>query len=445
MTTKFEKIGPTTGKLSFTIDKDTVKSGLDRTFKKVKGNLNVPGFRKGKLPRKMFDKMYGEEALYEDTLNDILPFAYQQALNEEGIEPVGQPQIDAESMEKGQDWELVAEVTLKPEVELGQYKGLEVAKQERDVSDEEVEESLKRRQERAAELTIKDGKAEEGDTVVIDFKGFKDGEEFEGGQADNFSLELGSGQFIPGFEDQLIGVSPEEEVKVEVTFPEDYQAEDLAGREAVFEVTVHEVKSKELPELDDEFAKDEDEDVESIDELRQKIRQELEEGRAQAAEEARDDEAIRKAVENADIPEIPQAMADEEVNRQMEMYLGNMQQQGISPEMYFSMTGTSEDDLREQFEDGAEFNVRTNLVLQAIVEAENIEVNEEEMDEEIADLAEQYNMEESRVREVLSPDLLQNDISLKKAIDLITSTAKETEEATASQESEADKEAEEAE
>ena len=183
MTTKFEKIGPTTGKLSFTIDKDTVKSGLDRTFKKVKGNLNVPGFRKGKLPRKMFDKMYGEEALYEDTLNDILPFAYQQALNEEGIEPVGQPQIDAESMEKGQDWELVAEVTLKPEVELGQYKGLEVAKQERDVSDEEVEESLKRRQERAAELTIKDGKAEEGDTVVIDFKGFKDGEEFEGGQA----------------------------------------------------------------------------------------------------------------------------------------------------------------------------------------------------------------------------------------------------------------------
>src|SRR5699024_5224533 len=236
MSTNFEKVGPTTGKLTFTIDNETVQKGLDRTFKKIRGRLNVPGFRKGKLPRKMFNKMYGEEALYEDTLNDLLPFAYQQAVIEQELEPVGQPEIDVESIEKGKDWEIVAEVTLQPEVELGDYKNLEVSKQDREVSDEDVEENLNLRRENAAELTLKDGKAEEGDTVVIDFKGFKDGEAFEGGESKNFSLELGSGQFIPGFEDQLVGASAEDEVEVTVTFPEDYQSEDLAGEEAIFEV-----------------------------------------------------------------------------------------------------------------------------------------------------------------------------------------------------------------
>src|SRR5699024_1174745 len=284
------------------------------------------------------------EALYEDTLNDLLPFAYQQAVIEQELEPVGQPEIDVESMEKGKDWEIVAEVTLKPEVELGDYKNLEVSKQDREVSDEDVEENLNLRRENAAELTLKDGKAEEGDTVVIDFKGFKDGEAFEGGESKNFSLELGSGQFIPGFEDQLVGASAEDEVEVTVTFPEDYQSEDLAGEEAIFEVKVHEVKSKELPELDDEFAKDEDDDVETLDELREKIRKDLEESRSQAADDARDDEAIRKAVENAEIAEIPHEMAHDEVHRQMEMYLNNLKQQGISPEMYYSMTGTTEAD-----------------------------------------------------------------------------------------------------
>lgn len=427
MSTKFEKVGPTTGKLTFTIDNETVQNGLDRTFKRIRGRLNVPGFRKGKLPRKMFNKMYGEEALYEDTLNDLLPLAYQQALAEEGIEPVAQPNIDIESMEKGEDWTVVAEVTLKPEVELGEYKDLEVSKQNREVTDEDVDQAIELRRNNAAELTLKEGKAEEGDTVVIDFKGFKDGEAFQGGEGKNFSLELGSGQFIPDFEDQLVGASAEEEVEVTVTFPEDYQAEDLAGQEAKFEVTVHEVKSKELPELDDEFAKDEDDEVETLDELRTKIREQLETGRAQAADEARDDEAIRKAVENADIPEIPHEMAHEEVHRQMENFLNNMQQQGISPEMYYSMTNTTEADLHEQFEEGAEFNVRTNLVLEAIVEAENIEVTDEEIDKEIADLAEQFGMEEDKVRGILSPELLKNDISLKKAIDLIVSTAKEAE------------------
>lgn len=426
MTVNFEKTGPTTGQLEFTIDRETVKQGLERTFKQVQKDLNVPGFRKGKVPRKIFNRMYGEEALYQDTLNDLLPFAYQEALNEAGIDPVAQPEVDAKSMEKGEDWELVAEVTLKPDVDLGQYKDLEVTKQDREVTDEAVEQNLESRRESLAELVVKDNEAEEGDTVVIDFEGFKDGEAFEGGQANNHSLEIGSGSFIPGFEEQLIGVKAGDEKDVTVTFPEDYQAEDLAGEEAVFKVTVHEVKTKEVPELDDEFAKDADEDVETLDELKEKIRKNLEEGRENSANDARDDEAIRKAVNNAEIEEVPYEMAHEEVHRQMDLFLNNLQQQGISPEMYYQMTNSSEADLHKQFEGEAEFNVRTNLVLEAISEEENIEVKDEEMDEEIQSLADQYNMPEEQVRSVLSPDLLQNDISMKKAIDVITSSAKET-------------------
>ncbi|MFL2060061.1 trigger factor [Marinilactibacillus psychrotolerans] len=426
MTTNFEKTGATSGRLTFSIDQETVKDGLDKTFKKVQKTLNVPGFRKGRVPRKMFNQMYGEAALYEDTLNDLLPDAYSKAVEEAGIEPVAQPNIDIESVEKGQDWKLIAEVTLKPEVELGEYKGLEVTKQDREVTEEAVEKNLQSRRENLAELTVKEDAAEEGDTVVIDFEGFNDGVAFEGGKGENHSLELGSNSFIPGFEEQLVGIKAGEEKEVTVTFPEEYQAEDLAGKEAVFNVKVHEVKSKELPELDDEFAKDADEDVETLDELKAKIRENLEEGRENSANDARDDEAIRKAVLNAKIEEIPHEMAHDEVHRQMDMFLNNLQQQGISAEMYYQMTNSSESDLHKQFEGEAEFNVRTNLVLEAIVEAENLEANEEDIEKEIKDLAAQYNMPEEQVRSVLSVDMLTKDISLKKAIDLITSTAKET-------------------
>ncbi|WP_225744162.1 trigger factor [Marinilactibacillus sp. Marseille-P9653] len=426
MATNFEKTGATSGRLTFSIDQETVKNGLDQTFKKVQKTLNVPGFRKGRVPRKMFNQMYGEAALYEDTLNDLLPDAYSKAVEEAGIDPVAQPNIDIESVEKGQDWKLVAEVTLKPEVELGQYKELEVTKQDREVTDEAVEKNLETRRENLAELTVKDTAAENGDTVVIDFEGFKGDTAFDGGKGENHSLELGSNSFIPGFEEQLVGVKAGEEKDVTVTFPEEYQAEDLAGEEAVFKVKVHEVKSKELPELDDEFAKDADEEVETLDELKAKIRKNLEEGRTNSANDARDDEAIRKAVENAKIEEIPHEMAHDEVHRQMDMFLNNLQQQGISPEMYYEMTNSTESDLHKQFEGEAEFNVRTNLVLEAIVEAEKLEADEADIEKEIKDLAGQYNMPEEQVRSVLSPDLLTRDISLKKAIDLITSTAKET-------------------
>ncbi|OJF92492.1 trigger factor, partial [Alkalibacterium sp. 20] len=416
METKFEKTGPTTGRLEFTIEQETVAKGLDKTFKKVQKTLNVPGFRKGRVPRRIFNQMYGESALYEDTLNDLLPAAYSQAIEEIDIEPVAQPDVDIKSVGKDQDWELTAELTLKPDVELGQYKDLDVVKQDREVSEEEVAESLEKRRQSLAELAIKEDAAEEGDTVVIDYEGFKDGEAFEGGKGENHSLELGSNSFIPGFEEKLIGVKVDDEKEVDLTFPEDYHSEDLAGQKVTFKVKVHEVKAKELPKLDDDFAKDLDEDVETFDELKEKARKELEENKETAANDSRDDEAIRKAVENANIEEIPKEMAHEEVHRQMEMFLNNLKQQGISAEMYYQMTGSTEADLHKQFEGEAEFNVRTNLVLEAIVEKENLEATEEDMEKETSDLAEQYNMDIEQVRKVLSPQLLNRDISLKKAI-----------------------------
>jgi trigger factor len=427
MAVNYEKTGPSTGELKFSIDREVVEKGLDKTFNQVKGSLQVPGFRKGRVPRKLFDQMYGEEALYEDTLNDLFPAAYTEALEEADIEDevVGQPAVKDISWEPGKDWELEVELPLKPEVKLGQYKDLEVTKNDREVTEEEVEESLENRRQEFAELVIKDEPAEDGDTVVIDYEGSVNGEVFDGGSAKNYSLELGSGSFIPGFEEQLVGVEAGSEVEVKVTFPEDYHAEDLAGAEAIFEVTVHEVKAKELPELDDEFAKDVDDEIETIDELREKVREELETARNAQADEVRDEEVIRKAVENAEVSEIPYDMSHEEVHRQMDLFYNNLNQNGMSPEMYFNITQTTEADLHQQFEVGAEDNVRTNLVLEAIVEEEGLESTEEEQEQEIKDLAEQYNLSEEQVREALSPELLNRDIAMKKAIDLITHSAKE--------------------
>ena len=423
MSAKWEKKGTNDGVLTFSIEQAVIEKGLTQALKK---NLNVPGFRKGKVSRTVFNRMYGEEALYEDALNAVLPEAYEAAVLEAGIEPVAQPKIDVESMNKGEDWVITAEVTVKPEVKLGEYKNLTVSKQDREVTDEDVEARLKREQESQAELVIKeDAAAENGDTVVIDFEGFLGDEAFEGGKCENYSLELGSNSFIPGFEDQLVGKKAGEEVEVNVTFPEDYQAEDLAGKEAVFKVTVHEVKAKELPELDDEFAKDVDDSVESLDELKEKFRKELTEAKEAAAEEAKDEEAIRLAVENAEIVELPHVMVHDEVHRSMDEFLNNMQRQGISPEMYYQLTGSTEEDLHKQFEGEAETRTKTNLVIEAVAKAENIEVTQEDIDAEVKDLAEQYNMPEAQVRKVLNNDMLEHDIRMKRAVETITETAVE--------------------
>ena len=426
MTAKWEKTGTNDGVLTFTIAQAEIQKGLTTAFNKVKGNLNVPGFRKGKVSRQVFNRMYGEEALYEDALNAVLPEAYEAAVKEAGIDPVAQPKIDVDSMEKGQDWVIKAEVTVKPEVKLGDYKELTVEKQDREVTEEDVDARIKREQEAQAELVIKeDEAAENGDTVVIDFEGFLGEETFEGGKGENYSLELGSNSFIPGFEEQLVGTKAGESKDVTVTFPEDYQAEDLAGKEAVFKVTVHEVKAKELPELDDEFAKDVDDSVESLAELKEKYRTELTETKEKAAEDAKDEAAIRQAVENAEIVELPHSMVHDEVHRSMDEFLNNMQRQGISPEMYYQLTGSTEADLHTQFEGEAETRVKTNLVIEAIAKAEGLEATEEDIENEIKELSEAYNMPVDQIKRVLTEDMLKHDITMKKAVELVTGTAKE--------------------
>lgn len=426
MTAKWEKTGTNDGVLTFSIEQAEIQKGLTTAFNKVKGNLNVPGFRKGKVSRQVFNRMYGEEALYEDALNAVLPEAYEAAVKEAGIDPVSQPKIDVDSMEKGQDWVIKAEVTVKPEVKLGDYKELTVEKQDREVTEEDVDARIKREQEAQAELVIKeDEAAENGDTVVIDFEGFLGEETFEGGKGENYSLELGSNSFIPGFEDQLVGVKAGESKEVNVTFPEDYQAEDLAGKDAVFKVTVHEVKAKELPELDDEFAKDVDDSVETLAELKEKYRKELTETKEKAAEDAKDEAAIRQAVENAEIVELPHSMVHDEVHRSMDEFLNNMQRQGISPEMYYQLTGSTEADLHQQFEGEAETRVKTNLVIEAIAKAEGLEATEEDIEKEIQELSEAYNMPVDQIKRVLTEDMLKHDITMKKAVEIVTGTAKE--------------------
>ena len=424
MTASFEKTGVNNGTLTFTIGQDMIAKGLDTAFNKVKKNLNVPGFRKGKVSRTVFNKMYGEEALYEEALNAVLPESYEAAVAESGIDPVAQPKIDIKSMNKGEDWEITADVIVKPEVKLGDYKNLEVSVDiEKDVTDADVDAKIEAAQKNLAELVIKEDAAENGDTVVIDFEGKVDGVAFDGGTAQNHSLELGSGSFIPGYEEQLVGHKAGETVEVTVTFPEDYQAEDLAGKEAVFTTTIHEVKSKEVPELDDELAKDIDEEVETLAELKAKYKAQLTEEKETQYTDAVETAAIEAAVANAEIVELPGEMVHDEVHRAMNEFLGNMQQQGISADMYYQLTGTSEEQLHTQFEGDADKRVRTNLVIEAVAAAENFETTQDEIDTEVAELAETYNMPKEQVEKLLPADMLKHDIAAKKAVEVITSTA----------------------
>ncbi|MEW4355177.1 trigger factor [Streptococcus pneumoniae] len=425
MSVSFETKETNRGVLTFTISQEQIKPALDKVFNDVKKNLNVPGFRKGRIPRPIFDQKFGEEALYQDALNALLPAAYEGAVAEAGIEVVAQPQFDIESMEKGQDWTITATVVTKPEVKLGAYKDLEVSVDvSKEVTDADVDAKIERERNNLAELVIKEDKAAEGDTVVIDFVGSVDGVEFDGGKGDNYPLELGSGQFIPGFEEQLVGHAAGETVDVNVTFPEDYQAADLAGKAAKFVTTIHEVKAKEVPALDDELAKDIDDEVETLDELKAKYRKELEAAKEIAYDDAVESAALDLAVENAEIVELPAEMIHEEVHRSMNEFLGNMQRQGISPEMYFQITGTTEDDLHKQYEGDAEKRTKTNLVIEAIAKAEGFEATDEEIEAEITSLASDYNMEVDQVRRLLSKDMLKHDIAIKKAVEVITSTAK---------------------
>ncbi|EAE0773853.1 trigger factor [Listeria monocytogenes] len=426
MSVKWEKQEGNVGKLTFEIEQEKVKEGLDRAFVKVRKTLNVPGFRKGKVPRQIFNQRFGEEALFQDALDILLPEVYSAAIDEAGIDPVDTPQVNIESMEKGETWVLTAEVTVKPEVKLGDYKGLEVEKRETELTTEELEAELKQLQERQAELVVKeDAPAENGDTVILDFKGFKDGVAFEGGQAENHSLELGSGQFIPGFEEKLVGLKAGDEADIELTFPEEYHAEDLAGQPVVFKVKLHEIKTKEVPALDDELAKDIDEEVETLDELKEKISKRLQEAKEESVAQAKQEEVIAKAVENAEV-DIPHAMVHHEADHLMNHFAQDLQAQGLTPELYYQFTGQTEEAMHAQMEKDAEKRVKMNLVLEAIAEAENIEPTEEAIDEEISTLAEKYGMEKDAVRAALGDmSELKSDLKIRKAIDVLLDSAVE--------------------
>ncbi|TYV38823.1 trigger factor [Listeria monocytogenes] len=426
MSVKWEKQEGNVGKLTFEIEQEKVKEGLDRAFVKVRKTLNVPGFRKGKVPRQIFNQRFGEEALYQDALDILLPEVYSAAIDEAGIDPVDTPQVNIESMEKGETWVLTAEVTVKPEVKLGDYKGLEVEKRETELTTEELEAELKQLQERQAELVVKeDAPAENGDTVILDFEGFKDGVAFEGGQAENHSLELGSGQFIPGFEEKLVGLKAGDEADIELTFPEEYHAEDLAGQPVVFKVKLHEIKTKEVPALDDELAKDIDEEVETLDELKEKISKRLQEAKEESIAQAKQEEVIAKAVENAEV-DIPHAMVHHEADHLMNHFAQDLQAQGLTPELYYQFTGQTEEAMHAQMEKDAEKRVKMNLVLEAIAEAENIEPTEEAIDEEISTLAEKYGMEKDAVRAALGDmSELKSDLKIRKAIDVLLDSAVE--------------------
>ncbi|MCE4051569.1 MULTISPECIES: trigger factor [Bacillaceae] len=425
MSAKWEALEGNRGVLTIELDAEKLNEGLDLAFKKVVKTVNIPGFRKGKIPRGMFEQRFGIESLYQDAIDILLPEAYANAIDETGIEPVDRPEIDVEQIEKGKTLIFKATVTVKPEVTLGDYKGLEVEAVDTNVTDEDVDAEIKALQEKQAELVVKeDGKAELGDTVVIDFEGFQDGVAFEGGTAENFSLELGSGQFIPGFEEQLVGLAAGEKKEVEVSFPEEYHAAELAGKPATFKVTLHEIKGKELPELDDEFAKDVDAEAETLAELKEKIKTRLEADRKHQAEHAVRDTVVEKAAANATI-DIPSAMVDTEIDRMMNEFEQRLQMQGMNLDLYFQFSGQDEAALKEQMKEDAGQRVRVNLTLEAIVNAENISVSEEEVTAELDKMAEMYNMSTDAIKQALGGvENLQMDLKIRKAIDFLVENSK---------------------
>lgn len=425
MTATWEKKEGNEGVLSVTVPAEKVDKAIDQAFKKVVKQINVPGFRKGKVPRQIFEQRFGVEALYQDAVDILLPEAYGEAIDETGIKPVDQPEINVTSIEKGEDMTFEANVVVEPEVELGDYKGLEIEKQGTELTEEEVQESIDHQLGHLAEMVVKeDGAVENGDTVNIDFDGYVDGEQFEGGQAEGYDLEIGSGSFIPGFEEQLVGVKAGEEKDVNVTFPEEYHAEELAGKEATFKTKVNEIKYKDVPELNDEIANELDAEANSVDEYKENIRKRLAEQKATDAENTQKEEAINKATNNTTI-DVPEAMIKTELDRMVQEFGQRMQQQGLNLETYFQISGQDESQLREQMKDDAEERVKTNLTLTAIADAEEVEVSDADIDKELEKMSEQFNISVEDIKQTLgSTDIVKNDVRIQKVIDMLVEEAK---------------------
>lgn len=425
MTATWEKKEGNEGVLTVTVPAEKVNKALDQAFKKVVKQINVPGFRKGKVPRPIFEQRFGVEALYQDAVDILLPEAYGKAIEETEINPVAQPEVNVTQIEKGKDFIFEATVTVEPEVKLGDYKGLEIEKQETDLSDEELQESIDHSLSHLAEMVVKeDGAVENGDTVNIDFSGSVDGEEFDGGQAEGYDLEIGSGSFIPGFEEQIEGMKTGDEKDVVVTFPEEYHAEELAGKEATFKTKVNEIKFKDVPELNDEIANELDSDAENVDEYKENLRKRLSEQKATEAENTEKEEAINKATENASI-DIPEAMINTELDRMIQEFGQRIQQQGLDLQTYYQISGQNEEQLRDQMKDDAEQRVKTNLTLTAIADEENIEVSDEDIDKELEKMSEQFNISVEDIKSTLgNTDIVKNDVRIQKVIDLLRDNAK---------------------
>jgi trigger factor len=395
----------------------------------VVAKVNVPGFRKGKVPRQIFESRFGVESLYQDAMDILLPEVYITAVRETGIDPIDRPEVDVESFAKNQPMKVTAKVQVKPEVELGDYKGIEVEAKEADVSTEEIDGELKRLQDRHAEfVAIDDGIAQIGDTAVIDFEGFADGEAFEGGKGESYSLNLGSNSFIPGFEEQVVGMSAGEEKDIQVTFPEEYHAEALKGKPATFKVKVHNIKRKNLPELDDEFAKDVSE-FETIEEFKVDIENRLKQRKAQDIQNQMEQAVIDKVTAGAQV-DIPQVMVETELDAMVSDFENRLRQQGMNLDMYYQYTNQNQEAMREQMRSNAEARVRQNLVLEAVAKAESIETTDEEFEQELQQMAARFQRDIEEIRNILSSngrlETVRQDATMRKTIEFLLANSQKT-------------------
>ena len=427
MSLQVENMEKNMAKLTIEVSAEELEKAIQGAYLKQRNKISVPGFRKGKVPRQMIEKMYGVGIFYEDAANALIPTAYGKAYDECELDIVSQPKVEVVQLEKGKPFIFTAEVAVKPEVTLGEYKGLSVDKVSNRVIAKEIDAKLEEEQKKNARtVVVEDRAVQDGDEVVLDFEGFVDGVAFEGGKGENYPLTIGSGSFIPGFEEQLIGAEAEKEVEVNVTFPEEYHSEDLAGKAAVFKCTVHEIKAKELPELDDEFAAEVSE-FDTLDAYKADIKAKIKEQKIADGNRKKEDQAVEKAVANATM-EIPEAMIDTQVNQMAQDFAQRIQQQGLSMEQYFQFTGMTAESMMEELRPQAVKRIETRLVLEAIAKAENIEITDERIDEELAKMAEAYKMEVEKLKEFMGEnekEQMKMDLAVQDAVTFLVDNAVE--------------------
>ena len=427
MSLQVEKMEKNMAKLTIEVSAEDLEKAMQNAYQKAKGRITIPGFRKGKAPRKMIEQMYGKGIFLEDAVNALIPEHYSKAMGESELEIVSQPKIDLVQAEPGKELIFTAEVAVKPEVTLGEYKGVEVPKSDVTVTDEDVDAEVKKEQEKNSRtITVEDRAAQLNDTVTIDFEGSVDGVAFDGGTATEYPLTLGSNTFIPGFEEQLVGAKTGDHVEVKVTFPEEYQAKELAGKEAVFQCDVKKIEAKELPELDDDFAKDVSE-FDTLAEYKEDVKKNLTEKKAEDARRAKEDAAVDKVIENAQM-DIPEAMIETQTRQMLDDFARRMQSQGLSMEQYFQFTGQSVEKMMEDMKPQALKRIQTRLVLEKIAEVENIQPTEEEVNEEISKMAEMYKMEADKLKDLIGEnemEQMKKDMAVQKAVTLVADAAVE--------------------